>query len=84
MAAAAVELVRKTVARKGTLRGFEVDDAARGFIRDQGFGEYFVHRTGHSIGREVHGAGANMEVNVYVGDGEAFVTGEVQEAPVLI
>ena len=38
-----------------------MDDAARGYIREQGFGEYFVHRTGHSIGRDVHGSGANMD-----------------------
>jgi Xaa-Pro dipeptidase len=43
------------------IRGFEVDDAARKHIRDKGFGEYFVHRTGHSIGTEVHGTGANMD-----------------------
>ena len=43
------------------LRGFEVDDAARGYIKEQGFGDHFVHRTGHSIGEEVHGAGANMD-----------------------
>ena len=28
---------------------------------EQGFGEYFIHRTGHSIGEEVHGTGANMD-----------------------
>jgi Xaa-Pro dipeptidase len=43
------------------LQGFEVDDAARSFIREQGFANYFIHRTGHSIGTEVHGAGANMD-----------------------
>jgi Xaa-Pro aminopeptidase len=44
-----------------TLHGFEVDDAARGHIRDKGFADYFVHRTGHSIGQDVHGSGANMD-----------------------
>ncbi len=57
----AVERVRKAVVAGEELRGFEVDDAARGYIRDKGFGEYFVHRTGHSIGEDVHGAGANMD-----------------------
>jgi Xaa-Pro aminopeptidase len=42
-------------------RGFEVDDVVRGFIEDRGYGEYYIHRTGHSIGTEVHGAGANMD-----------------------
>ncbi|HEY7306501.1 MAG TPA: M24 family metallopeptidase [Bryobacteraceae bacterium] len=41
--------------------GYEVDDVARGHIRSQGFGEFFFHRTGHSIGTEVHGTGANMD-----------------------
>jgi Xaa-Pro dipeptidase len=41
--------------------GYEVDDVCRGHIRDQGFGDYFVHRTGHSIGEDVHGVGANMD-----------------------
>ena len=43
------------------LRGYEVDDAVRGYIDQKGFGKYFIHRTGHSIGTEVHGAGANMD-----------------------
>ena len=49
------------VAAGQPLRGFEVDDAARGYIESRGFGEYFIHRTGHSIGEEVHGNGANMD-----------------------
>ncbi|MFL6352387.1 MAG: M24 family metallopeptidase [Bryobacteraceae bacterium] len=93
------------------LAGYEVDDVARDYIEQQGFGEFFFHRTGHSIGTDVHGTGANMdnleshderrviprtcfsiepgiylpefgirsEVNVYVGDGFAQVTGEEQE-----
>ena len=44
-----------------SIRGYEVDDAARNFITQHGYGEYFVHRTGHSIGEEVHGNGANMD-----------------------
>lgn len=58
---AAVRLVRERAAAGRELRGFEVDDAARGYIRERGFGDYFIHRTGHSIGTEVHGAGANMD-----------------------
>ncbi len=44
-----------------TLRGFEVDQATRSVIDQAGFAPYFVHRTGHSIGEEVHGTGANMD-----------------------
>ena len=58
----AVACVMDAVAANGaTLRGFEVDDAARSCIREAGYGEYFFHRTGHSIGAEVHGTGANMD-----------------------
>jgi Xaa-Pro dipeptidase len=58
---AGVEKVRNSVAENKPLRGFEVDDAARGFIVKHGYGEFFFHRTGHSIGEDVHGTGANMD-----------------------
>src|SRR5206468_2756244 len=57
----AIDRVKSAVAARQTLHGFDVDDAARGHIASKGFGEYFVHRTGHSIGEEVHGSGANMD-----------------------
>jgi Xaa-Pro aminopeptidase len=112
----AVRRVQSAMQKGEILRGFEVDDAAREHIKAQGFGDAFVHRTGHSIGEEVHGAGANMdnlethderriipwtcfsvepgiylgdfgirsEVNVFVGEREAGVTGEVQQELVLV
>lgn len=112
----AIRKVQDVVSRGEVLRGFEVDDAARGYIREQGYVEQFFHRTGHSIGTEVHGAGANMdnlethderrvipwtcfsiepgiylpefgvrsEVNMFVGESSAQVTGEIQEALVLV
>ena len=43
------------------LQGWQVDQAARDVIEQAGYGEYFVHRTGHSIGQETHGNGANMD-----------------------
>jgi Xaa-Pro dipeptidase len=58
---AAIRLVKNSVSTGRTLQGFEVDDAARGFIEEAAFGQYFVHRTGHSIGEDVHGSGANMD-----------------------
>lgn len=58
---AAVARVQRAAAEGTDLRGYEVDDAARGVIREAGFGDYFFHRTGHSIGEEVHGNGANMD-----------------------
>ena len=58
---AAIAFVTESVAARREIRGFEVDDAARNRIKAAGFGEYFFHRTGHSIGAEVHGTGANMD-----------------------
>lgn len=43
------------------LRGYEVDRAARGVIEAEGYGDRFIHRTGHSIGIKDHGQGANMD-----------------------
>ena len=112
----AVKRVQDAVAARQELRGFEVDDAARAHIRGHGFGEYFFHRTGHSIGQEVHGTGANMdnlethderkiipwtcfsvepgiylpefgvrsEVDVFVDEDSARITGEIQRQIVLI
>jgi Xaa-Pro dipeptidase len=57
---AAWELVRSRYPHQ-PVRGFEVDDAAREVIRAAGYGELFLHRTGHSIGVTDHGQGANMD-----------------------
>jgi Xaa-Pro dipeptidase len=57
----AIEAVADAVKSKRDIRGFEVDDAARNHISGKGFADRFVHRTGHSIGTEVHGTGANMD-----------------------
>jgi Xaa-Pro aminopeptidase len=43
------------------LQGWEVDDAARQVVEKAGYGQFFCHRTGHSIGQETHGNGANMD-----------------------
>jgi Xaa-Pro aminopeptidase len=43
------------------VRGFEVDDATRQVIDAAGYGDFFIHRTGHSIGIQDHGQGANMD-----------------------
>jgi Xaa-Pro dipeptidase len=107
----AVELIRTAVAKGRALQGWQVDNAARGVVKDAGYGEYFFHRTGHSIGESVHGNGVNMdgletkdtrhliprtctsiepgiylpefgirsEVNVYIGEREARVTGAIQQ-----
>ncbi len=113
---AAVAFIKKSVVAGDKLCGYQVDDVARGHITEHGLAEYFFHRTGHSIGEEVHGTGANMdnlethddrriipwtcfsiepgiylpefgirsEVNVFVGEAEARVTGEIQTELFLI
>ena len=58
---AALNMVKKAVKEGRQLHGFEVDDAARNFITEKGYGDYFIHRTGHSIGREVHANGTNID-----------------------
>jgi Xaa-Pro aminopeptidase len=58
---AAVDLVQSRVAAGEPVSGREADRAARSIIEANGFGDAFVHRTGHSIGREVHGTGANLD-----------------------
>ncbi len=58
---AAIAKVKNAFAAKQTLLGWEVDHACRAVIEKAGYGEYFCHRTGHSIGQEVHGNGANMD-----------------------
>jgi Xaa-Pro aminopeptidase len=59
---AAINLVQKRVAAGSEVRGAEVDDAAREVIMSRGFGEYFTHRTGHSIdSRDLHGSGPHID-----------------------
>lgn len=58
---AAIATVCDAYAAGRPVQGWEVDRAARRVIDDAGYGEYFIHRTGHSIGQEVHGNGANMD-----------------------
>jgi Xaa-Pro aminopeptidase len=58
---AAVRLVKEAAAAGRELRGFEVDRACRDVIERAGFGAGFIHRTGHSLGTEVHGNGVHMD-----------------------
>jgi Xaa-Pro dipeptidase len=58
---AAVDLVQSRLGERRPVSGEEADRAARQVIEDSGYGAEFVHRTGHSIGREVHGTGANLD-----------------------
>jgi Xaa-Pro aminopeptidase len=59
---AALDLLRVRAGARETVRGADVDDAARRVIEERGFGEYFTHRTGHSIDtRDLHGSGPNLD-----------------------
>lgn len=59
---AAITLVVENVAGNPPLPGGAADDAARKVITDRGYGEYFTHRTGHSIdSRELHGSGPHLD-----------------------
>jgi len=57
----AIEFVKSSIAAGADVRGWQVDDIGRKHIQAAGYGEYFTHRTGHSIGTEVHANGANMD-----------------------
>jgi Xaa-Pro dipeptidase len=107
---AAIELVRTAASQGKDLRGWQVDRACRDVIDRAGFGPLFFHRTGHSLGEEVHGNGVHMddyetkddrrlipgtgftiepgvytdrfgvrtEINMFMGERDARVTGPVQ------
>src|SRR5438094_1549 len=77
---AAVALLRDRSQRPGkgeggrVPTGAEVDDAARAVIRSAGYAEYFVHRTGHSIDRDLHGSGPHID-NFETADERPLVPG---------
>ena len=58
---AAIDRVRRALAASTTIRGCDVDDAARDVVRARGYGERFLHRLGHSIGEEVHANGVHLD-----------------------
>jgi Xaa-Pro aminopeptidase len=58
---AAIQRVKDAFQKGEKLQGWQVDKATRDVIDKAGYGQYFCHRTGHSIGQEVHGNGANMD-----------------------
>jgi len=58
---AAVALARSRWAAGEPVAGYEIDDAAREVIARAGYGDAFIHRTGHSIDRQLHGSGPNID-----------------------
>ena len=58
---AGVKTVLEAIAGGKRIAGWQVDRATRDHISKAGYGDYFIHRTGHSIGTDVHSNGANMD-----------------------
>lgn len=58
---AGIDFVRQHIQHGQPVQGREVDDATRAVIAREGYGDYFVHRTGHNIGTTDHGNGANID-----------------------
>jgi len=114
---AAIRFVQDSVRAGTTIGGWQVDDACRGVIQRAGFGDHFIHRTGHSIHTSTHGNGANIdnletrderrliprtcfsiepgiylegrfgvrsEVNVFINEGEAVVTGRSAQKEIVL
>ncbi len=71
---AAVDFVRKCFADGRVCYGWEVDDACRNVVKEAGYADYFIHRTGHSIGEEVHGNGVHID-NLETKDERQLVPG---------
>jgi Xaa-Pro aminopeptidase len=70
----AVQFIRHRFDAGEAVHGWEVDDACRQVVVDAGYGDFFVHRTGHSIGEEVHGNGVNID-NLETKDERKLVPG---------
>ncbi len=71
---AAVTFLRERFDAGEAVRGFEVDDVARGLIEERGYGKHFVHRTGHSIDTVLHGSGPNLD-NLETRDDRLIIPG---------
>lgn len=71
---AAFNFVRSSFRDKKVIKGAQVDDVSRGVIKKAGYGDQFLHRTGHSIGEEGHGNGANID-NLETRDSRRLIPG---------
>ncbi len=71
---AAFEFVKSSFKAGKQIKGADVDDVARGVIRKAGYADQFLHRTGHSIGEEGHGNGANID-NLETRDTRTLIPG---------
>ncbi len=71
---AAIDFAKDKFAEGKVCYGWQVDDACRAVVKKAGYAKYFVHRTGHSIGEEVHGNGVNID-NLETRDERQLVPG---------
>ena len=71
---AAFNFVKTSFQNGKVIKGADVDDVARGVIRKAGYADQFLHRTGHSIGEEGHGNGANID-NLETRDTRTLIPG---------
>jgi Xaa-Pro dipeptidase len=58
---AAVTFCNEHLAAGRPVAGYEVDDACRALIAAAGYGDAFIHRTGHSLGVTGHYNGVNID-----------------------
>jgi Xaa-Pro dipeptidase len=58
---AAIDAIRRAAAHRHPIAGYEADRAARMVVERAGYGDAFVHRTGHSIDRDLHGSGPHID-----------------------
>jgi len=58
---AAIDAIRQASAEHRSIAGYEADQAARAVVSAAGYGDAFVHRTGHSIDRDLHGSGPHLD-----------------------
>ena len=70
----AVRFIREKWDADERIHGYEVDDCVRGYITEKGYGEFFIHRTGHNIGTVIHGNGVNLD-NLETRDARALISG---------
>jgi len=57
----AIKFIQESLSKKRKIYGWQIDDVCRNVVKKAGFGKYFIHRTGHSIGEETHGNGPNID-----------------------
>ena len=70
----AVAFIREKWAAEEPIYGYAVDDCTRAHITEKGYGDFFIHRTGHNIGTAIHGNGVNLD-NLETRDERTLIPG---------